>query len=129
MLWVLGLAIGVGVIVSTVRALSLEMSRKLRVTESKGLIVMNVDEASPADEAGMRRGDVLGEGNQKEVEKVDDYHAALGRVRSADSLLVLVISPGGNVMYVVLRMANRGGSLSIWGRDRVRGAYDCVDSP
>ncbi len=129
MLWVLGLVIGVGVIVSTVRALSLEMSRKLRVTESKGLIVMNVDEGSPADEAGMRRGDVLDEGNQKEVEKVHDYHAALGRVRSADSLLVLVISPGGNVMYVVLKMANRGGSLSIWERDRVRGAYDCVDSP
>jgi S1-C subfamily serine protease len=92
MLWVLGLAIGVGVIVSTVRALSLEMACKLQVTESKGLIVTNVDEGNPANEVGMRRGDVLGEGNQKEVEKIHDYHAALGHVRSADSLSLLVRS-------------------------------------
>src|SRR5882724_9230717 len=70
MLGVLGLTIGVGVIVSTVRELSLEMARNLRVTESKGLIVTNGDKCSPADEAGMRRGDVLGEVYQQQVEKV-----------------------------------------------------------
>ena len=105
MLGVLGLTIGVGVIVSTVRELSLEMARNLRVTESKGLIVTNGDKCSPADEAGMRRGDVLGGVYQQQVKKVRDYRAALGRVGSTDSLPVLLVCPGGNVPYVALNMA------------------------
>jgi hypothetical protein len=47
---------------------------------------------------------VLVEVNQKKVESVRDYRAALGRVGSADSLLLLV-RRGGNVLYVALKMA------------------------
>jgi serine protease Do len=88
----------------TVQELTPEIARSLRVTESKGLVVTNVDEGSPADEAGIRRGDVIVEVNQRKVENLRDYQAALGRVGSADSLLLLV-RRGGNVLYVALKMA------------------------
>ena len=88
----------------TVQELTPEIARSLRVTESKGLVVTNVEEGSPADEAGIRRGDVIVEVNQKKVESLHDYRAALGRVGSADSLLLLV-RRGGNVLYVALKMA------------------------
>jgi serine protease Do len=85
-----------------------EIARSFRVSETKGLVVTNVDEGTPADEAGMRRGDVRGdvmvEVNQKKVENLHDYRAALARVGSADSLQLLM-RRGGNVLYVALKMA------------------------
>jgi PDZ domain len=81
-----------------------EIARSFRVSETKGLVVTNVDEGTPADEAGMRRGDVIVEVNQKKVENLHDYRAALARVGSADSLQLLM-RRGGNVLYVALKMA------------------------
>jgi serine protease Do len=81
-----------------------EIARSFRVRETKGLVVTNVDEGTPADEAGMRRGDVIVEVNQKKVENLHDYRAALARVGSADSLQLLM-RRGGNVLYVALKMA------------------------
>jgi hypothetical protein len=46
---------------------------------------------------------VIVEINQKKVDNLRDYRAALGRVGSADSLLLLV-RRGGNVLYVALKM-------------------------
>jgi serine protease Do len=87
----------------TVQELTPEIARSLRVNESKGLVVTNVEEGSPADDAGLRRGDVIVEINQKKVDTLRDYRAALGRVGGADSLLLLV-RRGGNVLYVALKM-------------------------
>jgi serine protease Do len=87
----------------TVQELTPEIARSLRVTDTKGLVVTDVEEGSPADEAGIRRGDLIVEVNQRKVENLRDYRAALGRVGSADSLLLLV-RRGGNVLYVALKM-------------------------
>jgi serine protease Do len=87
----------------TVQELTPEIARSLGVSESKGLVVTNVDDGSPSDEAGLRRGDVIVEVNQKKVENLRDYRAALGRVGGGDSLLMLV-RRGSNVLYVALKM-------------------------
>jgi serine protease Do len=88
----------------TVQELTPEIARNLGVSESKGVVVTNVDDGSPADEAGLRRGDVILEVNQKKIQSVQDYRAALGRVGGPDSLLLLV-RRGNNVLYVALKMA------------------------
>jgi serine protease Do len=85
-----------------VQELTPEIARSLGVSESKGLVVTNVDDGSPADEAGIRRGDVIVEVNQKKVENLRDYRAALGQVGSKDSLLLLV-RRGTNVLYMALK--------------------------
>jgi serine protease Do len=87
----------------TVQELTPEIARSLGVSESKGLVVTNVDDGSPSEEAGLRRGDVIVEVNQKKVENLRDYRAALGRVGGGDSLLMLV-RRGSNVLYVALKM-------------------------
>jgi serine protease Do len=87
----------------TVQELTPEIARSLGVSESKGVVVTNVEEGSPADEAGLRRGDVLVEGNQKKIENLRDYRAALGRVAGGDSLLLLV-RRGDSVLYVAMKM-------------------------
>jgi serine protease Do len=87
----------------TVQELTPEIARNLGVSESKGIIVTNVEEGTPAEEAGLRRGDVILEVNQKKVANLRDYRAALGRVGSTDSLLLLV-RRGNNVLYVALKV-------------------------
>ncbi len=87
----------------TVQELTPEIARSLGVSESKGVVVTNVEEGSPADEAGLRRGDVLVEGNQKKIENLRDYRAALGRAAGGDSLLLLV-RRGDSVLYVAMKM-------------------------
>jgi serine protease Do len=87
----------------TVQELTPEIARSLGLSESKGVVVSNVDDGSPADEAGLRRGDVLVEANQKKLDSLRDYRAALGRVGSGDSLLLLV-RRGDSVLYVALKM-------------------------
>jgi serine protease Do len=87
----------------TVQELTPEIARNLGVSESKGVVVTNVEDGSPADEAGIRRGDVILEVNQKKIQTVQDYRAAIGRVGGPESLLLLV-RRGGNVLYVALKM-------------------------
>ena len=65
----------------TVQELTPEIARNLGVADSKGVIVTNVDDGGVADEAGLRRGDILLEANQKKIQSVQDYRAAIGRAR------------------------------------------------
>ncbi|HXH09705.1 MAG TPA: DegQ family serine endoprotease [Alphaproteobacteria bacterium] len=87
----------------TVQELTPEIARSLGVSETKGVVVTNVEDDSPADEAGVRRGDVILEVNQRKIETLKDYRAAIGRMSSADSLLLL-IRRGNNVLYVAMKM-------------------------
>jgi serine protease Do len=86
----------------TVQELTPEIARSLSLTDTKGVVVSNVEEGSPADEAGVRRGDVILEVNQRKVESLKDYRAAIGRVSGADSLLLL-LRRANNVLYVALK--------------------------
>jgi serine protease Do len=87
----------------TVQELTPEIARNLGVSDSKGVVVTNVDDGGPADEAGLRRGDILLEVNQKKIQTVQDYRAAISRVGGSESLLLLV-RRGNNVLYVALKM-------------------------
>jgi serine protease Do len=88
----------------TVQELTPEIARNLGLSDAKGIVVTNVEDNGVADEAGIQRGDVIVEINQRKVESIKDYQAALGRVGGADSLLLLV-RRGGNVLYIALKMA------------------------
>jgi serine protease Do len=87
----------------TVQELTPEIARNLGMSETKGVVVTNVEDGSPADEAGVQRGDVVLEVNQKKIQTVQDYRAAISRVGGADSLLLL-IRRGNNVLYVAMKM-------------------------
>jgi len=51
----------------------------------------------------VRRGDVILEVNQRKIETLKDYRAAIGRMSGTDSLLLL-IRRGNNVLYVAMKM-------------------------
>jgi len=86
----------------TVQELTPEIARSLGLSETRGVVVSNVEDESPAGEAGIQRGDVIVEVNQKKVSNLREYRAALGRTGGTESWLFLV-RRGNNVLYVALK--------------------------
>jgi serine protease Do len=69
--------------------------------ELHGAIVDNVQPGSPADNAGLQRGDVILEVNRHPVQSASDAVRELGKVGSGQDALVLVWSNGGNTFRVL----------------------------
>jgi serine protease Do len=66
-----------------------------------GAIVNDVRPGSPADNAGLRRGDVITEVDRRPVKSADEAAQALSNVRKGQDALVLVWSNGGSTFRVL----------------------------
>ena len=66
-----------------------------------GAVVGNVQPGSPADNAGLRQGDVILEVNRHSVQSASDAVQELGKVTKGQDALVLVWSNGGNTYRVL----------------------------
>jgi serine protease Do len=69
--------------------------------EVKGVVVGNVVPGSPADNAGISRGDVILEVNRKPVQSVDEVKRELANVPQDKDAMVLVWSNGGSSFRVM----------------------------
>jgi len=69
--------------------------------ELKGAVVERVLPGSPADNAGLRPGDVIISVNRHETQSVGDVQKALANVPKGQDALVLVWSNGGNTFRVM----------------------------
>jgi serine protease Do len=67
-----------------------QIRQQLGTTEKTGVVVMNVEQGSLADEAGIQQGDVIKQVNRKDVGNLVEYNAALGRSGKGQPVLLLV---------------------------------------
>jgi serine protease Do len=70
-------------------------------SDIKGVVVTNVVPGSPADNAGLSRGDVIQEVNRKPVASADDVKRELANVPAGKDALVLIWSNGGSGFRVM----------------------------
>ncbi len=66
-----------------------------------GALVGNVQPGSPADNAGLQRGDVIVEVNRHPVQSASDAAHELGKIANGQDALILVWSNGGNTYRVL----------------------------
>jgi serine protease Do len=66
-----------------------------------GAVIGNIQPGSPADNAGLQRGDVILEVNRHSVQSASDAARELGKVDQGQDALVLVWSNGGNTFRVL----------------------------
>jgi len=69
--------------------------------ELHGAVVEQVQPGSPADDAGLRQGDVITQVNRKDVQSASDVKEALSSVPKGQDALVLVWSNGGSTFRVL----------------------------
>ncbi len=85
----------------TVQNLTPEIARALGLEETTGVVVARVEKGSPADEAGISRGDAIQEVNHQPVEDVDDFYRAMNKAKDQESILLLV-RRGATSLYIAV---------------------------
>ena len=78
-----------------------QVAKQLGVEGSDGLIVTDVDQAGPAAEAGIARGDVVLEINRQSVKSVEEVQTALDR--AGDRPILLLLARRGGTVYLTVR--------------------------
>ena len=87
----------------TVMDLSKEIIRQLGFNkDEKGVVVVKVEAGSPADDAEIKKGDVIKEINKKAVNSSEDFNRIATNIKTNDSVL-LFINRNGKKFYVIIR--------------------------
>ena len=70
--------------------------------DERGVIVVKVETGSPADEAEIRKGDIINEIDKKKIYSVDDFNSIASHIKK-DATVLLFINRSGKRFYVVLK--------------------------
>jgi len=86
-----------------VMELTKEGARQLGLQrDEKGVVVVKVEPGSGAEEAGIRKGDVIQEIDRKRVDSLGGYNKIISSIRPGDTVL-LFLNRGGKKFYATLR--------------------------
>jgi len=83
-----------------VQDLTPELAERLGVDESQGAVVTAIEPGSPADDANLRRGDVILEVDRAEVNNVESLRAQL---EAADDGALLLVRRGEATIFVPIK--------------------------
>ena len=89
----------VGLSVETVTS---EIASRLGLDDTAGVIISRVTQDSPAEEAGLKRGDVIREVNRRPVAGVRDYERAVSSTKGKE--LLFLIKRRESTIYVVIKL-------------------------
>ncbi len=88
-----------------VREMTPELARRYRMDYEPGILVVEVLEGGPAEEAGIQEGDVIKEVNRKVVRDLKTYQSIMREVKKGQNILFR-IKRGGMNLFVSLRLIN-----------------------
>ncbi len=86
-----------------VQKITPETARRLGLSSSKGVLVIEVQPGSPADQVGIEPADVIREINQRPVSSVKEFERAARQGRRGDRILLLVQRGDNAVFFAVKR--------------------------
>jgi serine protease Do len=86
----------------TVQRLTPQMAEGLGLEKAEGVVVTAVEQGGVADEAGIRRGDVIMEVDRKAIKSLDEYKKAVAAVRKGRGVLFLV-RRGESTLFLALK--------------------------
>jgi len=87
----------------TVRELNEELAARLRLKESSGVVVAQVNPGGAAEEAGIMQGDIIRELNGTPVKNLQDYEKAMTSYKKG-ALLRLLLKRGESSLFVALQV-------------------------
>jgi serine protease Do len=85
-----------------VQRITPEAARRLGMSSTKGVLVMEIQPGSPAEQVGLEPADIIREVNQRPVNNVSDFERAIRQGRSGARILLLV-QRGDNAVFFALK--------------------------
>ncbi len=89
-----------------VKNLDQNLAQRLRLKESKGVVVMQVEAGSPAADAGFHPGDLIEEINGQAVTNMKDYQKAVGQLKKG-SVARFYVKRGGRQQYMTVEIPKK----------------------
>ncbi|MBA4349259.1 MAG: peptidase [Thermodesulfovibrio sp.] len=87
----------------TVIDLNSNIAKQLGVDkDEKGVVIIKVDPGSSAEEAGIRKGDVIQEIDRQRISNLNEFNRIASKIKAQDTVL-LFINRGGKKFYVTLQ--------------------------
>jgi serine protease Do len=86
----------------TAQNLTPELIEQLNLNSSDGVVVVSVEPASPAAEAGLRRGDVILEADRKKIGDIKVLSEILEKAKDRQSVLFLV-NRSGRTLFIAVK--------------------------
>jgi serine protease Do len=87
-----------------VRPVTPDVARQLDLKTTDGVVVTSVEDGSPADAAGIKRGDVIREMNRQPVKTLRDFESITGKL-GKDERVTMRVQRGNTSLYVALAPA------------------------
>ena len=85
----------------SVQTLNKDLADQLGVKSDKGVVVTGVTPGSPAEDAGLQKGDVIKEVNRHEVKSAGEFESQLSKLKKDDAAALLV-KRGDNTFFVAI---------------------------
>ena len=89
----------------TVTTITPELADRLDLSDSNGVIISNVNPGSPADDAGLMKGDIIKEINRKPINSIDEYMNAMNNKKNSNMLVL--VKRGRTSLWVVLKIEKK----------------------
>ncbi|MGE5893063.1 MAG: PDZ domain-containing protein, partial [bacterium] len=87
----------------TVVQLNREFARQLGLdADEKGVVIERVEQGSPADDAGLKRGDVIQEINGRTIQSLKDFNLSAASIQE-NTTIVLFVNRNGRKFYIPLK--------------------------
>jgi serine protease Do len=86
----------------TVDNINPKWRKQFTLSARSGVVVINVQPGSVADDGGIQRGDVIREVNRKPVKNLNDYRKAMEQTEK-DQVAVFLLQRGNASLYVTLK--------------------------
>lgn len=86
----------------TVQRVTPQIAESLGLDRPEGVVITMVEPGTPADESGLRRGDVILEIDRKPVRRMSDYQRAIARIEKGKGVLFWV-RRGNTTLFLALK--------------------------
>jgi serine protease Do len=86
-----------------VKEITPDIARRFGLSETRGLIVVEVEGNTPAEEAGISPGDIILEIDQIPVKDLEQFNQKMHAQKTGDTILFLV-KRGNSTLYLTLRV-------------------------